>query len=63
MDQRDWELLDKQMRELSPSQNHGITVLTIIAVFLVGMVLGGIVFANRSEPMHIASNDAPIGGN
>jgi hypothetical protein len=32
--------------------------LAILAVFFAGMVLGGFLFAYKSEPMQIASNDA-----
>ena len=51
MDQRDWELLDKQLSgiSLSPPRNGGIIGLAFIAVFLTGTVVGGIVFANDSK--------------
>ena len=51
MDQRDWELLDKQLWgvTLSPPRNGGIIGLVFIAVFLTGTVVGGIVFADDSK--------------
>jgi hypothetical protein len=59
MDQRDQELLDKQLRRLNPSpRNDGVIVLAILAVFFAGITLGGFLSAYKSEPMQIASNDA-----
>jgi hypothetical protein len=59
MDQRDQELLDKQLRGLNPSpRNDGVMVLAFFAVFLAGATLGGFLFAYKSEPTQIASNDA-----
>jgi hypothetical protein len=59
MDQRDWELLDKQLRGPNPSRlNDGGTVLTVVAFFFAGMTLGGILFAHESRPMQIGSNNA-----
>ena len=58
MEQRDWELLDKQVRGLSPPRNDVIMVLTLAAVFFAGMTLGGLLFPREGEPMQIASSDA-----
>jgi hypothetical protein len=59
MDQRDQELLDKQLRGLNLSpRNDGVMVLAILVVFFAGMTLGGFVSAYKSEPILIASNDA-----
>ena len=59
MNQRDQELLDKQLRWLRPSPpNAGVMVLAIVAVFVAGITLGGTVFAHESDPMQIVSNDA-----
>ena len=58
MEQRDWELLDKQMRGLSPPRNDAIIVLTVVAMFFAGMTLGGLLFPRQGEPMQIASRDA-----
>ena len=51
MDQRDWELLDKQLSgiSLSPPRNGGIIGLAFIAVFLTGTLVGGIVSAHDSK--------------
>jgi hypothetical protein len=57
MDQRDQELLDKQLRGLRPPRNDGVMILMVVAVFFAGMTLGGVLFAHE-KPMRIASNDA-----
>ena len=58
MDQRDWELLDKQLRGPNPSRrNNGGMFLTVVAIFFAGMTLGGILFAHESKPMRNASNN------
>jgi len=59
MDQRDQKHLDKQLRGLNPSpRNDGVMVLAVLAVFFAGLTLGGFLSVYKSEPMHIASNDA-----
>jgi hypothetical protein len=59
MDQRDWELLDKQLRGPNPSRrNDGGAVLKVVAIFFAGMTLGGILFAHESKPMQIGSHYA-----
>ena len=59
MDQRDQQLLDKQLRQLYPSpRSDGVMTLAILAVFFAGMALGGFLFAYKSEPVQIALNDA-----
>jgi hypothetical protein len=55
MDQRDQELLDKQMRRLSPPRNDGAIAMMLAAMFLVGISLGGFLSAHESEPIQIAS--------
>ncbi len=59
MNRRDWELLEKQLGEVSsrPPQNgiimqSGINVLMMIAVFLVGMGIGDICL-KQTKPIHI----------
>jgi hypothetical protein len=60
MDQRDQELLDKQLRRLTPTpRNDGVMVLAILAVFFGGMALGGFVVAYKSQPTRFAANNAP----
>jgi hypothetical protein len=58
MDQRDQELLDKQLRRLNPPRSDGVMILAILTVSFAGMALGGFLFPYKSEPMLIASNDA-----
>ena len=57
MEQRDWELLDKQMRGLSPPRDNPIIVLTVVAVFFAGMTLGSFLFPRQGEPVQITSWD------
>ena len=53
MEQRDWGLLDKQMRGLSPPRNETIMVLTVVAVFLAGVILGGLLVPQESGLMEL----------
>jgi hypothetical protein len=55
MDRRDWELLDKQMRSLRPPRNDGAIAMMLAAMFLLGMTLGGVLPAHKTEPIQIAS--------
>jgi hypothetical protein len=55
MDRRDWELLDKQMRRLTPPRNDGAIAMMLAAMFLLGMTLGGVLPAHKTEPIQIAS--------
>jgi hypothetical protein len=55
MDRRDQELLDKQMRRLTPPRNEGVIALLLAAMFLVGMTLGGALSEHKTEPIQIAS--------
>jgi hypothetical protein len=57
MDRRDQELLDKQMRRLTPPRNGGVIAVMLAAMFLVGMALGSVLSAHQSEPIQIASMD------
>ena len=58
MDQRDQELLDKQLRRLHPSPlSDGVMVFAFLVAFLTSMALGGFLFGYESEPTQIASND------
>jgi hypothetical protein len=57
MDRRDQELLDKQMRRLTPRRNGGVIALLLAAVFLVGMTLGSVLSEPKTEPIQIASMD------
>jgi hypothetical protein len=53
MDRRDRELLDKQMRRLTPPRNDGVIAVMLAAMFLVGMTLGGVLSAHQTEPIQI----------
>jgi hypothetical protein len=58
MDDRDLELLDKQMRRFDPpARNDGVMIMAVTAVFFAGMTLGGFLFAYKGAPTHIALND------
>ena len=60
MNQRDHELLDKQMRRLSPPRNEGLIGVMLAVMFLVGMTLGSVMSAHESEriqPIQFASMD------
>jgi hypothetical protein len=60
MNQRDQELLDKQLWGVNPSPpgNGGLIGLAFAVVFLVGIALGDILFARDSKQIQIASHDA-----
>jgi hypothetical protein len=57
MNQRDQELLDKQLWGVSPSppRNGGVA---FVVVFLAGIIIGDILFAHDSKQTQIASHDA-----
>jgi hypothetical protein len=57
MDRRDQELLDRQMRRLTPPRNEGGIAVLLAAMFLVGMTLGGALSEHKTEPVQIASID------
>ena len=57
MDRRDQELLDKQMRGLSPPRNNGVIVVLLAAMFLVGVTLGSVLSEPKTEQIQIASMD------
>jgi hypothetical protein len=57
MDRRDQELLDKQMRRLSPPRNDGVIVAMLAVMFVVGMTLGSVLSEPKTEPIQIASMD------
>jgi hypothetical protein len=51
----DQELLDKQMRRLTPPQNYGAIAVLLVAMFLVGIALGSVLSPHESAPTQIAS--------
>jgi len=55
MDRHDRELLDKQMRRLTPPRNGGVIAVLLAAMFLVGVAIGGVLSEPQSEPTQIAS--------
>jgi hypothetical protein len=55
MDRRDRELLDKQMRRLTPPRNEGAIAVMLAAMFLVGMALGSVLSPHQSAPTQVAS--------
>jgi hypothetical protein len=59
MDQRDWELLDEQMRGFSRPRNNGVMGFTITVVFLAGLAIGGIL-SNQRVPVQFAGNNAKV---
>jgi hypothetical protein len=61
MDRHDRELLDKQLgRIVPPPRNDGVLMLTVAAIFIAGVTLGGALFANEDEaPAQMASMAAP----
>jgi hypothetical protein len=50
MDRRDQELLDKQMRRLTPPRNEGVIAVMLAAMFLVGMTLGSVLSPHQNSP-------------
>ena len=56
MDQRDQELLDKQLKLVNRSPRNGVLGLGL--VFLTGIAIGGILFSHESKQMQIASHNA-----
>ncbi len=57
MNRYDEELLDKQMRRLSPPRNDGAIVVLLAAMFLIGRTLGSVLSEPKTEPIQIASMD------
>ena len=59
MNGRDRDLLDKQMRRVSPApRNDGVWLLAMTSVFLAGMTLGAFMVAPKSEPQRLAADDS-----
>jgi hypothetical protein len=57
MNQRDWELLDKQLPGTNFSRRNGsLTILMAVAVFFAGIAFGTIMVTHESRPIRIASN-------
>ena len=63
MNQRDWELLDKQLYGFNsrPPQNSGEVGLVAVAVFLAGIAVGSVLLAHdSSKHPQIASRDVMV---
>jgi hypothetical protein len=60
MNQRDLELLDKELWGVSPSPPRSGNILgaAFITVFLAGIAIGSILFTHDSKQTQIASHDA-----
>ncbi|MFZ0102375.1 MAG: hypothetical protein WAL49_08815 [Pseudolabrys sp.] len=60
MNQRDQELLDKQLWGVSPGppRNGGMISVAFVVVFLVGIAIGDILLARESKLVQTASHDA-----
>jgi hypothetical protein len=57
MNQRDWELLDKQLRGANFSRRtDGLSILTVLAVFFAGIAFGSVAITHESEPIRTASS-------
>jgi hypothetical protein len=48
------------MRWLIPPRNDAVIGFTTIAVFFVGMIVGGVLFAHNVEPMRVTLNQAAV---
>jgi|GEM_PF-3192685 uncharacterized membrane protein len=70
MNRHDRELLDKQLRNVqAPAQNEGALMLAMLAVFCIGMAVGGFIYAYTDAPaqgagqiVQIAANDTSNAG-
>jgi hypothetical protein len=63
MDQRDRELLDKQLHGLTvaPRGGEGVMAVGMLAVFLTGLALGSFFFAYKGAPIQFAANNPAHG--
>jgi len=55
MNRRDQELLDKQMRRLTPPPNEGAIAVMLAAMFLIGITVGSLLSVHQSEPTQVAT--------
>ena len=60
MNQRDLELLDKELWGVSPGppRSGDIIGVAFVTVFLAGIAIGGVLFTDDSKQTQIASHDA-----
>ncbi|HEY6382949.1 MAG TPA: hypothetical protein VIY07_14225 [Pseudolabrys sp.] len=61
MNERDQELLDKQLWGVSPSPppRSGGLALAFVAAFFGGLLIGGILFPNKSNQVQVTTGDTP----
>jgi hypothetical protein len=60
VNQREQELLDTQLRSLYlPARHDGTVIVTVFAVFFVGLMLGSLLFGH-TELARVASNEPAI---
>lgn len=57
MEQRDWELLRRQMRSSGLQRNSGLFGLVVLIVFFVGLALGSTLVSPRTAIQQIASSE------
>ena len=61
MNRREWELLDKQLGVVDhPPMGGAVLSFGFIAVFLSGLLLGGWLFAHKSNQMQVTSGEQII---
>jgi hypothetical protein len=62
MNQRDQDLLDKQLWGVSPTppRNKGALSLAFLAVFLGGLSIGGFLFAHKNDQAQMTEQDPLI---
>ncbi len=60
MDRRDQELLNKQLRGLSPPPNAGVLVSMVVTALLVGVALGDVPFSQQNALLQMASSSPPV---
>ncbi|MGC1357868.1 MAG: hypothetical protein WA851_19135 [Xanthobacteraceae bacterium] len=62
MDERDWQLLDKQMRNLAlPPRKNKLTILILTGGFLAGIAAGSLLFeAQQSAPTAAADGKTAL---
>lgn len=59
VEQRDWELLNQQLRGAGPPQT-GLAGVVMFAVFFSGLILGTLLTPTQNQTLQIASR-APLG--
>jgi hypothetical protein len=58
MNQREQELLDKQLHGLSVApRTDGVMIVGLLIIFLTGILLGSFLYAYSDQPMRMALND------